>query len=505
MGEHSTEQRRSPRTWLAGVVATLAVATVAGSCAAPPIVPFPDVEPAVVSPVAPDVVPPLRMVDGDLVDGSGRVVLLHGMNSVNKSAPFISTTDPGWFGQLDRAYLRNSGFNAVRLGVTFAALMPEPGVIDTDYLDRVLDIVDLLAADDMWVQLDFHQDVFHQMPEWATPTDALELSDEAPELFSFIGWAARYVSPRSIRQWDSFLAGEPIVDGASVASVLGEAAAALAAQVADEGHVIGIELLNEPFSGSAAARCILEGCPDVERRLSERYAEMAAPIRAVAPEIPLWIEPFAPTAYVAAPTLPIPAVTPASDGPQIGVAWHLYCHDTDGGRVELADPATAAFCAARFTNGFAAGATLARRLGGARILNEFGASNNPLDVSIATRGADEQFVSWMYWAASPATTPTDSQLADEVESQIVRPYPQATAGRPGALRYEPSTGAFTYSFTPTASIDAPTSIVVPQRAYPSGYVATVTNGTITSAPHSGRVTVEPDGSAGAVTVTLRRS
>ena len=35
-------------------------------------------------------------------------------------------------------------------------------------------------------------------------------------------------------------------------------------------------------------------------------------------------------------------------------------------------------------------------------------------------------------------------------------------------------------FTPDAAIEAPTSIVVPARAYPSGYAAEVVNGTITS-------------------------
>ena len=501
--EAAGRRRRTGSGWLAAGVA--AVALLAAACAPPPLVPFPEGGPGVVTPGEPDVIPPLRMVDGDLVDGAGRVVLLHGMNSVQKGEPFISTDEPGWLGPLEREYLHRSGFNSVRLGVTFAALMPEPGIIDTEYLDRVIEMTDLLASEDLWVQLDFHQDVFHQMPEWATPPDAASLSDVAPELFSFIGWAAGYLSPRSMRQWDSFLAGEPHVQGRSAAAVLGDAAGALAERVIDNHHVIGIELLNEPFSGSAVVRCVTEGCPDIEQRLSDRYAEMSAPIRAAAPEMPIWVEPFAPTAYLAQPTMPPPAVTPAGDGPQLGLAWHLYCHDTDGGEVEVADPATTGFCEARFANGFTAGAAMAQQLGGARILNEFGASRNPLDVSIATRAADDEFVSWMYWASAAAQSPTDSALPDEVEAHLIRPYPQATAGTPGQLRYEPTTGAFTYSFTPDASIDAPTSIVVPERAYPAGYVATVTNGIITSAPHAGRVTVEPDGSAGPLTVTLRRS
>ena len=465
----------------------------------------PDASP--VEAVEPDTAAPLRLQGERLLDAEGREVLLRGMNSVTKGAPFVSVDEPGSLGAPEREYLRRSGLNSVRLGVTAAAIMPEPGRIDDTYLDLVVDTVDALAADGFWIQLDLHQDVFNQMPDWATPPSAAALSDDAPELFSFIGWAAGYLSPRSIAQWDSFLAGEPHVGGRSVASVLGDALAALAVRAADEPHVIGIELLNEPFSGSDVARCVLEGCPGLEAGLLvERYEEMAAPIRAAAPELPIWVEPFAPTGYVAPPDLAPLDIPDAPDGPQVGVAWHLYCHDTDGGRPERADDVTAAFCAERMRNGFDAGARLSAQVAGPRVLNEFGASNNPLDATLVTRLADEQFVSWMYWHQPRVEGPTESSLPDVVESQIVRPSPQATAGTPGRLAYDPASGAFTYSWTADRSIDAPTSIVVPERAYPDGYDAMVTNGVVTSPAQSGRLTVVPRAGTDddRVTVELRR-
>ncbi|HTN99833.1 MAG TPA: cellulase family glycosylhydrolase, partial [Microthrixaceae bacterium] len=473
-------------------------------------IPIPE-EPVIQS-SAPDSVGPLRMRGADLIDAEGRVVLIHGMNSVKKDAPFISPLTSGWLGQLEREYLANSGFNAIRLGVDYAALMPEPGVIDEAYIDQVVLVVDQMSEDGFWVQLDFHQDVFHQMPTWATPPNAANLSDEAPEILSFIGWAARYMSDKSMRQWNSFVKGEPIIDGRSVASVLGDAAAALAERVIDHKNVIGIELLNEPFPGTPIIDCILQGCPGRDRLLSERYAEMIAPIRSVAPEMPIWIEPFAPTGYAAFPAMPAPQLVPASDGAQLGLAWHLYCKDTDGGSSVPSDAGITNFCEQRMANGFKAGANLARRLGVGtgsnvgvpRMLNEFGASNDPLDVTIATRMADEQFVSWMYWHGSTALTPIDSSIPDVVEAQIIRPYPQATAGTPGSLKYVPSSGDFSYKFVPDATITAPTSIAVPARAYPAGYQASVANGTITSSEQAGRLTVVPDGSGLPVTVTISR-
>jgi len=454
--------------------------------------------------MAPDTVGPLRMRGSQLIDGEGRVVLLHGMNSVNKSAPYISLLSDGSLGPADRAYLVGNGFNAVRLGVSYAALMPVAGRIDEPYLDQVVDVVDALSADGLWVQLDFHQDVFAGMPAWATPADALALSADPPDLLSFIGWAAFYTSPRSLRQWDSFLAGEPIVGGRSVASLLGDAAAALADRVAGRDHVIGIELLNEPFSGSAVLRCILDGCGDVEGQLADRYAEMSAAIRAVAPDMPIWEEPFGPTAYAAAGGLPARPVPPATDGAQIGLAWHLYCHDTDGGKVEDAPPATRLWCQQRFANGFAAGAAMADSLHGPRVLNEFGASDNPLDATLVTRLADDQLVSWMYWHMKPGVSGLDSPLPDAVESQIVRPYPQATAGTPRSLSFDPAGGRFVFRYTPDATVAAPTSIAVPGRQYPDGYDVDVAHGSVTSASQSGRLTVVPDASGADVVVTLTR-
>jgi len=481
----------------------LAVLTLLGAAACAPDVPLTRLpgETGSVTVERPDTLGPLRMRGGDLVDAAGRVVLLHGMNSVKKTAPFISLLDRGELGAADRHYLVGSGFNAVRLGVSYAALMPTPGVIDEGYLDRVVDVVDALSADGLWVQLDFHQDVFHMMPAWATPPDAVGLSDEPPEFTKVIGWAAGYVSPKSLRQWDAFVTGEPFVQGRSVASWLGDAAAALAARTADEPNVIGIELLNEPFAGSAFFRCFLEGCGDVDGLLADRYAEMSAGIRAAAPEMPIWQEPFASLGDGGLPSRP---VAPASDGPQIGLAWHEYCHGTDGGKVEVVDPATALWCQQRIVNEFNSRSAVARGLGAPRLLNEFGASDNPLDATLVTRLADAQLVSWMYWHHAGVTTGLDSRLPDEVESQIVRVYPQATAGTPRALSFDPVTGAFDYRYTPDNSITAPTSVVVPGRQYPDGYDVEVTGGSVTSPVGSGRLTVVADDTGGDVRIRIRR-
>ena len=100
---------------LAGVVTAAVLA--AGCAPEVPLTSFPGGGgPAVVTTVPPDTVGPLRMRGGDLVDATGRVVLLHGINSVAKSAPFISTLQAGGLGPAERAYLVGSGLNAVTSG-----------------------------------------------------------------------------------------------------------------------------------------------------------------------------------------------------------------------------------------------------------------------------------------------------------------------------------------------------------------------------------------------------
>jgi endoglycosylceramidase len=63
--------------------------------------------------------------------------------------------------------------------------------------------------------------------------------------------------------------------------------------------------------------------------------------------------------------------------------------------------------------------------------------------------------------------------------QLVRTYPQATAGRDLSYHYDVATGAFTMSYTGDASIDAPTRIFVSPITAPNGYTVVSSHGTVT--------------------------
>ena len=472
------------------------VATVACTTPPVPLAHFPTAATSIVTIADADVSGPLHMRGPDLVDSTGRVVIIHGVNSVDKSSPYISPLVDGWLGPADFDYFRRSGFNGVRLGVWPAQLMPAPGVIDHDYLESVAAVVEQIRAHHMWVLLDFHQDVFTGMPSWATTPAAAALSSDPPAALSFLGWSAGYFSPRSVRQWDDFWANAEVSPGRGVVDAYGDGIAAVAERFRDATNLIGIELINEPSPGSDFLNCLGNGCAGHGIEFAARMGALTDRVRAVAPQMAVWWFPIE-TQFGVEPMVPAPSVTATTNGPQVGVSFHPYCYQTDGGE-PVAPPSDAiALCNAQFSNLFANALDLRRRFGGAAMITEFGASSNPLNAALTTAMADEHMLSWLHWHY-PGTRP------EVVETQLVRTFAQATAGTPVSQHYDTETGDYTFVFSVDHSITAPTTISVPERAYPAGYQVTVTGGTVTSSPNDGRLTVVADAEAASVTVHLTR-
>jgi endoglycosylceramidase len=481
---------------VAAAVAAVALAVgVAAGSAPQPLVPLPPAGDAV-SVGATDVVGPLRFRGRDLVDATGRVVQIHGVNSVAKSEPFVTPTTDGGLGPADLAAFDRDGVNGVRLGVWPAALMPAPGRVDGAYLDRVRATVDALAAHGLWVLLDLHQDVFAGMPDWATTPAAAALDTAVPDGLGAIGWSAAYVTPRSLRQWDDWWANAPEAGGTGVVDAYAGGVAALAARMSDVPEVIGVEILNEPFPGSRVLSCVFGGCPDLDAVVAARSASITDAVRAAAPDMAVWWEPESMFPVYAGSSMPRPMVTPTATGAGVGLSFHAYCLDTDGG--QPVEPAVAAvtWCDGRFADAFSRAAGLAGSWGAPAVFNEFWASRSPLNVTTPARTAEREFLSWFHW--SKGTYP------DVVESQLVRAYAQATAGELLEQRFDPATGEFVLRYRPDPAVTAPTSVVVPQRAYPGGYDVSVVGGAVTSAPDAGRLTVAAAAGSTEVRVLLQR-
>lgn len=123
-------------------------------------------------------------------------------------------------------------------------------------------------------------------------------------------------------------------------------------------------------------------------------------------------------------------------------------------------------------------------------MSEFGATSNAPLLHQITTEEDQFLVGWTYWSWKHYDDPTGSADEGLVMSNgrlrstarvLARTYPEAIAGKPTAMSFDPTTGAFQLRYVPDHAVHAPTVIFVPtQIHYPNGYCAQVSGGTVIS-------------------------
>ena len=455
----------------------------------------------------PSAVPQLRRDGAMLRDQLGRVVLLHGMNAVWKLKPYAPPDTAEGFTAADADWLQQHGFNAVRLGVLFAGVMPQKGVIDSGYLAQIDRVVQLLAARRIWVLLDFHQDMYNEkfygegFPDWAVDDDGVPLPFDA-------GFPGNYFQPATSITFDNLWNDK---DG--LWDAYRDAWAAVAAKWAKQPYLMGYDLINEPWSGSNWAACIPPlGCaPFDENKLQPFQQHALEGIRQHDPDNIAWFEPLVLISY-GAPTY-LGARMPVNDA-NLGLSWHLYCPTTSLTLLGLDDIS----CAVLDGDVLHVGEAGADRLGAARLITEFGATDLVSDEARSTTEFDRHLLGWIYWAyknwhdpTTSASTAAQGMFADDADLSTVktgklavlaRTYPQYTAGVPTALSFDPDTGAFSYSYVPRAA-GGPTEIYVPlAEHYPKGYTVSVSGAKVTSAANAATLVLENVDGATAVTVSL---
>lgn len=479
------EIARGLRRWaVAGVVSCLLAAPLLSTATAAP--------------------PPARLRhDGRwLVDATGRTVMIHGVNAVWKHAPYIAPDTAKGFTAKDAAFLADNGFNAVRLGVLFAGVMPQPGVIDRGYLDKVDRVVRLLAAQRIYVLLDFHQDDYNEkftgegFPAWSVRDDGVPFVPTG----SFF---ANYFTPALARTFDNLWAN---TDG--LWDRYAEGWAAVADRWADQPYLMGYDLLNEPSAGSQALTCANpEGCPRFDATLQAFYDRVRAAIRTKDRGNLVWYE----------PQFFFNAISKSSfgriDDPQVGLSWHNYaCLPAfAGSSVIPGDPD----CVVNEPRVMDNAEAQRSAMGAATLLTEFGSNDNVSDLARLTALADERLTGWMYWAYKAWDDPTGNPASEGMFAKdddlstlkspkadvLIRPYPQAVAGTPLTLSWNAATRTMSLTYQPKSGI-GPTDVFVPLRHYGSGYDAVVTGGRVVSGPQARHLLVAADG-AGTVRVVIR--
>ena len=498
------------------LAASLAVGAEAGAGAAPPRparaqVAEPVVEPAATrASTSPAVPQQLRRKGRWLVDPQGRVVIVHGLNLVYKRKPYAPPDKVTGFQVRDADWLARHGFNGARVGTLWAGLTPDaPGRADPSYVRKWQRVMDLLAARDIWIQLDAHQDQWHEIyggegvPDWAATRPA-PYGALPPVTAPF---PLGYWTPEVSTVFDDFWANRGgLLDG-------WVAAWRVAARAwHDQDHLMGYDLLNEPWMGLEWPTCLTTGCPpSYSEELQPAFEKATRAIRRIDEDNLVWWEP-----QQFAGGQPLDTFFTAMAGEdQLGFSWHSYCPDVflesqgvPGGDVENCT----AYAAGRQRHAL----EQSRTMRAAPLMSEWGATDNVRAIEIDADVADRFLMGWTHWAYKfwkDPTTADDAQglFRDDTDlrtvkraklRRLVRTYAQATAGIPLAMRFDAQDGDFRFRYRPDRRITAPTEIFVSPLHYPRGWKVRVTHGRVVERKGS-RLVVRAT-SARPVTVTVTR-
>src|SRR4051794_37822410 len=426
-----------------------------------------------------------------ITDADGRVVILHGLNMVFKRPPYAP--DAIGFGEDDAAFLEHEGYDTVRLGVIYKAVELRPGVYDDGYLGRSRRTADIRGRHGLVSLLDFHQDLYNERfqgegwPDWAVVDDGLPAQPQS-------GFPANYLAmPALQRAFDHFWN-----DDQNLQERYAAAWRHVAQRFRANPAVLGYDLMNEPWPGTAWQQCANPaGCPAFDATMLAFIKRTIAAIRSVDPHTLAFYEPQV--------LFNDGADTNLGDTGDAAAAFsfHDYCLTADQGGATQSCPQ---FDDLVFRNA----EKHATATGDALLLTEFGATGDENVLTPMADRADRFMVGWQEWhycgcndpttsgqgdkqaiVRDPAKPPEGANLDPAKLKLLSRPHPRAVAGTPTSFAFDPATRAFTLAYK-TARADGKgsfgpggeTEIAVPARQYPSGYAVSITGGRILSAPRA---------------------
>ncbi|MGM0577883.1 MAG: glycoside hydrolase family 5 protein [Myxococcota bacterium] len=205
-----------------------------------------------------------------IVDAQGRTIVLHGVNASN-DAKWDEERLP-WQGPEDFQDLADAGFDNVRLLTFWAAIMPEEGVVDDDYLDAYAQRVQWAADAGLTIIVDMHQDIYgygfggNGAPAWSCDQEHYDAYESTSP------WWMNYTNEHVRACFDH------LVDDDATFQHFADAWVAMADRVGDHPDVVGFDLMNEPNWGSYD---VLEFVPQIWQ---PRMEQLSAAIREVAPD-----------------------------------------------------------------------------------------------------------------------------------------------------------------------------------------------------------------------------
>jgi endoglycosylceramidase len=445
----------------------------------------------------------------------------------------VAPGKPWNFDRTDAQKIANLGLNMVRLGILWQGVEPgtvgpnnpavcKPGTpgdsgqwnqaVADEYIQHVVDTVNLLAEFHVYTLVDMHQDVYNQnfkgegAPDWAVCTDGYQLKTLPGR------WSNNYASDPLNAAFKHFWRNDVV---GNLQGEYDRSWAAVAAALAGNPWVAGYDPINEPFTTSVSPT----PGKNIDNELECFYTGSANPgtflgapldcgtdvpanglipsVQAVDPKHIIFLEP---TIYEVHGQ---PNFVGAMPYPNLVLNFHAYC----GGRSLTGDPYDESKCFTQLDRRFlhrmvqvAQNPSSYQPQGLPLFLSEFGATQSAALVGAASAEANQLKTGWAYWAWKYYNDPTGSSNEALVTpngkfnpqaAALRQTYPEAVAGTPIDVLTDVKAGSLLLKYESDPNITAPTLISVPVKHYfPNGYCAEVTGAKLISAPDAPTVEVE---------------
>ncbi len=394
--------------------------------------------------------------DGFIRDRDGRAIILRAIAFPSKDLDYWSEQPPDQ-DETDLAFIAESGFNAIRLGINWSRIEPERDQYDESYLDLVARHARLAADQGLYIFIDMHQDLYgvgfglEGAPYW-TCDEAYYESFEPIE-----PWFFNYFSEEVKACFDGFWESEELQRHQR------NAAAALASRLTDNAYILGFDTFNEPLPGNMSWD---DFGRDALWPFQERFFEA---LNAALPGRMVFFEP----AVTFSATLSTTMTGPQGGFPAV-FAPHYYNQSVENDWLWDGDPTSdrAAIDAI---------AAEAERMNVPWVLGEMGGDRRTtnLDDYLMSLYAmiDEKMANSAIWIFSKGTKGFglyDSEKQDWTEhaSAYLRPAPSAVAGTPQHFAWNYDSLTFTLTWDEKPGI-GDTEILIPKWMREAGLTLTV--------------------------------
>ena len=444
-----------------------------------------------------------------LTNSDGQVVMLHGLNEVYKVAP--GEPSASGFGDDDAAFLAANGFNAVRVGVIWSYLEPEPGEFNAAYLASIEQTVQTLGNHGIYSIIDFHQDGYSSefggegAPAWAVQDGGLPNSPTTFPLQIFF-------NPAEQHAWDAFWSNDEAPNDIGLEDNYAQMLEYVGNAFNGNSNVAGFELMNEPSpGGSTFLSTLLGGSFFDSQQLTPFYDQGADAIRAVDPTTPIFFEPNVLS------NAGLPTDLGTVNATNTVLSFHDYC-EFDLGPLG---------CVPSVSGVVGNAEAYAEAHDIPAFMTEFGATSDQSQISAPMQGADGNLIGWTEWAYSsqgdittsasppsseslvynPELPPTGTNVNTANLDTLAEPYPQLISGTPTSFSFENGTFDFSYSTQEADGLGSfaagsQTTISVPAVEFPNGYDVSVVGGHVVSAPDAPELVIASNSGASTVSVVV---